>query len=270
MPAALGHLGRCWPSIGLRFTHARRNAAPRTVPHGPRPDGAGPTAAPIARMPARHAHGTPAAHPIAAAGACRGCCPAAVTLCVNRAALARALIYINLDVIGGRSRAALGNKTEPRGQVGGARSGHVIPICRGELSHGPPMRSHPRFGGIVGKRGCDGNWRALRAGDGTAERWHGVCVPGIGFGYNSPSPPARHLRRAGWLVPNLRSRISVCGCLVPPRTYHATAFTAISSEFFRTHKSTLSTGGHCVASRPVSTLSIVAGVVPNHCACLGF
>ena len=93
MPAALGHLGRCLPSIGLRFTHARRNAAPRTVPHGPRPDGAGPTAAPIARTPARHAHGTPAAHPIAAAGACRGCCPAAVTLCANRAALARAWIY---------------------------------------------------------------------------------------------------------------------------------------------------------------------------------
>ena len=101
MPATLGHLGRFCASIGLRFTHARRNAAPRTVPHGPRPDGAGPTAAPIARTPARHAHGTPAAHPIAAAGACRGCFPAAVTLCVNRAALARALIYINLDVIGG-------------------------------------------------------------------------------------------------------------------------------------------------------------------------
>lgn len=93
MPAALGHLGRCWPSIGLRFTHARRNAAPRTVPHGPRPDGAGPTASPIARTPARQAHGKPAAHPIAAAGACRGCYPAAVTLCVNRAALARAFIY---------------------------------------------------------------------------------------------------------------------------------------------------------------------------------
>lgn len=94
MPAALGQLlAISFDSIGLRFTHARRNAAPRTVPHGPRPDGAGPTAAPIARTPARHAHGTPAAHPIAAAGACRGCCPAAVTLCVNRAALARAFIY---------------------------------------------------------------------------------------------------------------------------------------------------------------------------------
>ena len=93
MPSDLGHIGRCWPSIGLRFTHARRNAAPRTVPHGPHPDGAGPTAAPIARPPARHAHGHPAAHPIAAAGACRGCSPAAVTLCANRAALARAFIY---------------------------------------------------------------------------------------------------------------------------------------------------------------------------------
>lgn len=101
MPAALGHLGRCWPSIGLRFTHARRNAAPRTVPHGPRPDGAGPTAAPIARTPARHAHGTPAAHQNAAAGACRGCSPAAVTLCANRAALARAFIY-NLFAIANR------------------------------------------------------------------------------------------------------------------------------------------------------------------------
>ena len=93
MPAAIGHLGRCWPSIGLRFTHARRNAAPLTVPHGPRTDGAWPTAAPIARTPSRHAHGHPAAHPIAAAGACRGCSPAAVTLCANRAALARAFIY---------------------------------------------------------------------------------------------------------------------------------------------------------------------------------
>lgn len=159
---------------------------------------------------------------------------------------------------------------EPRGQVGPARAGRVMPICRGELSHGQPMRLHPRCGDIVGKRGCNGNWRALRAGEGTAERWHGVCVPGIGCGYNSPSPPALHLRRAGWLAPNLRSRISVSGCLVPPRTYHATAFTAISSEFVRTHESTLSTGGHCVASRPVSALSSVAGVVPNHCACLGF
>lgn len=90
-PSAI--FGRCLPSIGLRFTHARRNAAPRTVPHVPRPDGAGPTAAPITRTPARHAHGHPAAHPIAAAGACRGCSPAAVTLCENRAALARAFIY---------------------------------------------------------------------------------------------------------------------------------------------------------------------------------
>lgn len=77
-------------------------------------------------------------------------------------------------------------------------------ICRGELSHGPPMRLHPRCGGIFIERGCNGKWRALRAGEGTAERWHGVCVPGIGCGYNSPSPPTYHLRRAGWLVPNLR------------------------------------------------------------------
>lgn len=95
MPAATVQLlAISFDSIGLRFTHARRNAAPLTVPHGPRPDGAWPTAAPIARTPARHAHGSPAAHPIAAAGACRGCSPAAVTLCANRAALARAWIYI--------------------------------------------------------------------------------------------------------------------------------------------------------------------------------
>ena len=140
MPAALGHRGRCWPSIGLRFTHARRNAAPRTVPHGPRPDGAGPTAAPIARTPARHAHGTPAAHPNAAAGACRGCSPAAVTLCANRAALARALIYINLDVIGGTVAGGT-RKTRPNH---GGRSG----------PHGRPMSSRFVAGSNPTARPC--------------------------------------------------------------------------------------------------------------------
>lgn len=79
-------------------------------------------------------------------------------------------------------------------------------------------------------------------------------------------PPApRHVIigvPVGWpqtCVPVYRYAV-VC---VPPRTYHATAFTAISSEIVRTHKSTLSTGGHCVASRHVSALSTVAGVVPN-------
>ena len=144
MPPALGHLGRCWPSIGLRFTHARRNAAPRTVPHGPRPDGAGPTAAPIARTPARHAHGTPAAHPIAAAGACRGCSPAAVTLCVNRAALARAFIY-NLFAMANRCGSNVFFGAEPRGQVGRARAGRVGQFSLRIASHGHRMRWRPRW-----------------------------------------------------------------------------------------------------------------------------
>ena len=147
MPAALGHLGRCWPSIGLRFTHARRNAAPLTVPHGPRTDGARPTAAPIARTPSRHAHGHPAAHPIAAAGACRGCCPAAVTLCANRAALARAWIYkflisYKLCTLAAGEQFFLGAK--PRGQVGRARAGRVGPKSLRIASHGHRMRWRPR------------------------------------------------------------------------------------------------------------------------------
>lgn len=143
MPAALVHLGRCWPSIGLRFTHASRNAAPRTVPHGPRPDGAGPTAAPIARTPARHAHGTPAAHPIAAAGACRGCSPAFVTLCANRAALARAFIY-NLFAKSNRCGGNVFFGAEPGGEVGRARVGRVGPLPLRGASHGHRMRWRPR------------------------------------------------------------------------------------------------------------------------------
>lgn len=147
MPAALGHLGNFWPSIGLRFPHARRNAAPRTVPHGPRPDGAGPTAAPIARTPARHAHGHPAAHPIAAAGACRGCCPAAVTLCANRAALARAWIYkfwISYKLCTQAACKPFFLGAEPGGQVGRARVGRVGPKSLRIASHGHRMRWRPR------------------------------------------------------------------------------------------------------------------------------
>lgn len=98
--------------------------------------------------------------------------------------------------------------TEPRGQVGPARAGHVMPICRGELSHGHPMRLHPRCGGMVCKRGCNGNWRALRAGEGTAERWHGVCVPGLGADILSPAPRHRQCA-AGWL--EYQNRVPVCG-----------------------------------------------------------
>lgn len=194
MPAALGHPGRCLASIGLRFTHARRNAAPRTVPHGPRPDGAGPTAAPIARTPARQAHGTPAAHPIAAAGACRGCCPAAVTLCANRAALARAFIY-NLFAIANRC----GEHRFFWGPNLGARSGaHGRAMSCGFVAGSCPT-ARPCGCGRVGC-GCVGTWpqqvmarRCARVRE-RRERWHGVCVRGLGSGYNSPSPPARHLR----------------------------------------------------------------------------
>lgn len=84
-----------------------------------------------------------------------------------------------------------------------------------------------------------------------------------------PQPPGIPIAACRLAGPKLAFPYIGMRCLVPPRAYHATAFTAISSEFVRAHKSTLSTYGHCVASRPVSALSCVAGVVPNHCACLG-
>lgn len=215
MPAALGHLGRCWPSIGLRFPPARRNAAPRTVPHGPRPDGAGPTAAPIARTPARHAHGHPAAHPIAAAGSCRGCSPAAVTLCANRAALARAFIY-NLFAMANRC----GVYRFFSGPNLGARSGaHALAVsCRYRCaSHrtatacdgGRVVRSN------VGNVAAIGHGAPLRACEGTAgtlarclRSWHWVRA-------QFPQPPDKaNALPVGW-PPNLRSRISVCGVWFP-------------------------------------------------------
>jgi hypothetical protein len=207
MPAALGHLGRCWPSIGLRFTHARRNAAPSTVPHGPRPDGAGPTAAPIARTPARQAHGTPAAHPIAAAGACRGCCPAAVTLCANRAALARAFIY-NLFAIANRCGEYRFFRGGPGGQVGRARAGRVGPKSLRIASHGHRMRLRPRWLSNVGYVAATWHGAPLRAREGTAERWHGVCVPGLGADILSPAPRQSQCA-AGWL--EYQNRVPVFG-----------------------------------------------------------
>lgn len=118
MPAALGHLGRCCASIGLRFTHAGtlppRHRAPRTPP-GTVGANRG-TNRPHRIDLAGTRHALP---PLAAAGASRGCCPAMLTLCVNRAALARALIYINLDVIGGTVAGGI-RKTRPNH---GARSG---------------------------------------------------------------------------------------------------------------------------------------------------
>ena len=220
MPAALGHLGRCWPSIGLRFTHARRNAAPRTVPNGPRPDGAGPTAAPIARTPARHAHGHPAAHPIAAAGACRCCSTAAVTLCANRAALARAWIY-NFLISYKLCTLAAG---EPffSGPNLGARSGaHALAVSGHDLcaSHrtatacdgGRVVRSN------VGNVAAIGHGAPLRACKGTAERRHGVCVPWRGVGYSAPQPPKNQkgIWAAGWQI-KPRSPFGYVVLLAPP------------------------------------------------------
>ena len=118
MPAALGHLGRCWPSIGLRFPHAGgippRHRAPRTPPGTVGANRGTNRPHRIDQAGTRHA-----SPPFAAAGASRGCCPALLTLCVNRAALARALIYINLDVIGGTVAGGT-RKTRPNH---GARSG---------------------------------------------------------------------------------------------------------------------------------------------------
>lgn len=100
MPAALGHLGRCCALIGLRFPHAGGipplHRAPRTPPGTVGANRGTNRPHRIGLAGTRHA-----SPPLAAAGASRGCCPALLTLCVNRAALARALIYINLDVIGG-------------------------------------------------------------------------------------------------------------------------------------------------------------------------
>ena len=201
MPSALGHLGRCWPSIGLRFTHALRNAAPHTVPHGPRPDGAWPTAAPIARPPARHAHGHPAAHPIAAAGACRGCSPAAVTLCANRAALARAFIY-NLFAIANRC-----GVYRFFGPNLGARSGaHALAVSGHNLCASHRTATACDGGRVVlsnvGNVAAIGHGAPLRACEGTAERRHGVCVPWRGVGYSAPQPPKNQkgIWAAGWQI----------------------------------------------------------------------
>lgn len=98
--------------------------------------------------------------------------------------------------------------TEPRGPVGHARAAHVMP----DLSRGVFTRpAHAVAAALVvdvWERGRNMAWRALRAGEGTAERWHGVCVPGLGADILSPAPRQRQCA-AGWL--ECQNRVPVCG-----------------------------------------------------------
>lgn len=79
----------------------------------------------------------------------------------------------------------------------------------------------------------------------------------------SPPAPRKILRNRGRLVGKItRSPYGYVVLLRPPRKYHAAVSTAISLETIQAHKFTVSTWVHCVASRPVSALSTMAGVVP--------
>lgn len=137
------HAGRPRPSRPLLAIHrptisarGRHPAPPPGTPHPAR----------IGRGQPRHqshAPHRPCGHPSRIATTCRGrglagLLPCLLTLCVNLAALARALIYINLDVIGGTVAGGI-RKTRPNH---GGRSGpHGRPMsCRFVAGSNPTAR----------------------------------------------------------------------------------------------------------------------------------
>lgn len=173
------------------YARGRHTAPPPGTPH-PARIGRG---QPRHQSPAPH---RPCGHPSRIATTCRGrglagLLPCLLTLCVNRAALARALIYINLDVIGGTVAGA----TRKRGRTTGpgrAAHGRAVSclICRGELSHGPPMRLRPRWLSNVGNVAA--TWHGARCARVRERRNAGTVFAflALGAGYNSPSPPTNH------------------------------------------------------------------------------
>ena len=124
----LEHAGRPRPSRPLLAIHrptisarGRHPAPPPGTPH-PARNGRG---QPRHQSPAPH---RPCGHPSRIATTCRGrglagLLPCLLTLCVNRAALARALIYINLDVI---VRTVAGGTRKTRPNHGGRSGAHGL------------------------------------------------------------------------------------------------------------------------------------------------
>ena len=60
----------------------------------------------------------------------------------------------------------------------------------------------------VGNVAAIGYGAPLRACEGTAERWHGVCVPGLGADILPPAPRQRQCA-AGWL--EYQNRVPIFG-----------------------------------------------------------
>ena len=111
----------------------------------------------------------------------------------NRAALARAFIF-NLFGIAGTLRGCC----RKRGRTTGPGRARTAGPCHAYLSRGVvPRPAHavaPALRRDRFKRGCNWLWRTFVRWCGNGRTRHGVCVLGLGCGYNSPSPPARQLQ----------------------------------------------------------------------------
>lgn len=83
------------------------------------------------------------------------------------------------------------NMTEPRGQVGRARAAHVMPICRGEQSHGPPMRLRPRWLSNVGNVAA--TWNGARCARVRERRNAGTVFAFLALGAGTIPPAPRHV-----------------------------------------------------------------------------
>lgn len=81
--------------------------------------------------------------------------------------------------------------TEPRGQVGRARSGRVMWICRGEQSHGPPMRLRPRWLSNVGNVAA--TWHGARCARVRERRNAGTVFAFLALGVGTIPPAPRHV-----------------------------------------------------------------------------
>ena len=144
-PSLFGPRGRCWAFIGLRFSAALQHPAP--PPGTPAPHRcAGRIGARFPSCWQTSLYAIRVALPLAPCGTCRGCCPA-IGNGPKIGPRSRGRLYLICS--GFRERCGDGAEkgAEPRGQVGPARPGRVMRLCRVELSHGPPMRLHPRRGG---------------------------------------------------------------------------------------------------------------------------
>ena len=148
---------------------------------------------PIARRPVACACGVPASPPLGPCGTCRGCCPA-IGNGPKIGPRSRGRLYINLFGIAGTLR----GRCRKKGRTTGPGRARTAGPCHAVMSRGVvPRPAHavaPAVRREILKRGCNGLWRTFVRWCGNGRTRHGVCVLGLGSGYNSPSPPARHLQ----------------------------------------------------------------------------